>query len=258
MFWSLDDMDSNIVERIAGFCLLGDAARLSITSKRYSILITRLLPALCDTGDLRLLVQDRAADVRSLWWGLSIWDEARKSSQLVVTSLDQRCEYYMTEWDRLSPKGEAPFEICDPYRPSDLSLEVIRTIVSAAGAKFTWKKAQITVKLFLKQTGGEVFDHVSCDEIAKAMQHRTMLQALNYVCEACGPKMCVSREVAQERLTAVVLSQDRHWKSLQKHCQWPIDNVHGLGWLLQDKLVHRKKLDFLLVKKVFCMDSTGH
>lgn len=252
----LDFLDDNIVERIARFCPLGVAACLSVTSKRYSVLVSRLLPDLCDTSDLRLLVKDLESNVDSIWWGLTIWDETRQSSQVAVTTLALRGRYELSEWNRQKSRGEAAFEICDRNRPSDLPREIVRTIVEDAGSCFTWKKAQLTVKLFLKQTDSEENDDViNCEQVARAMQYRIMLHALTYTHAGCDSMSFVMSQRAEERLADVVLSQDRHWKSLQKHCPHPIDNVVSLGWLLRERLHYRKKLDIKLFKKIFLADQ---
>ena len=244
MIAAMNSLDDNIIECVAKLCMLEDAARLSLTNKRHAKLVSPLLRDMCDIRDFRLLILDEKGPAK--WWGLTVWDEARQSSQLVC-SLPGNLGFGMQEWDRSQSLGEAAFEISDQNRPSDLTKEVIRTIVHNAGSKFTWSKAQSTVRWFLKQ---DTSDMVSREEVNRAIDYRIMLHWLSPSVEF---GQWVPRRVAETRLVTMISSQNRHWKYLQRISTYPVDNVLNLGWLLAGQVRYRKRTDIRFVKRLYCV-----
>lgn len=181
MIAAMNSLDDNIFECIAKLCMLEDAACLSLTNKRHAKLVLPLLRDMCDIRDFRLLKSDQEGP--AIWWGLTVWDEARQSSQLVRSLPGHELEMDVQEWDRTQSLGEAAFEISDQNRPSDLTKEVMLTIVQTAGSKFTWSKAQSTVRWFLKQ---ETLGMVSREEVNRAIDYRIMLHWLSPSSEFSG------------------------------------------------------------------------
>ena len=97
---SLRDLDAHVLAKIAGCCDLESAGRLSLVNKHVCKAVKPVLPWLCDTKDLLLLLPHEAKDdtLQNLWWGLA-FAKGDEYLQVAVSTKKSDGRYYLVQYD---------------------------------------------------------------------------------------------------------------------------------------------------------------
>ena len=217
---SLQDLDAHVLAKIAGRCDLESAARLSLVNKHVYGVVKPVLPWLCDTKDLQLLLPHKAHDVeyQRTCWGLAF---AKGDEYLQVAVSTKKCDgqYYLVQYDNADEDADLciPFDrsgqynpqmrqmrqveffshaISGPQRPGELDQRVINTVLRGAKRNLSSKKALYTVRKYLKLKRHQT-QSVSVRHVAKDVQYVSMVFSLPAWVDI---RKFAPRPVAQKRL----------------------------------------------------------